>query len=166
MHTYTYAHTLTHRRTHTHTHTHQAGSSAPSPLLYSLYGVVEHSGSMQGGHYIAYIRQRTPPTVPPASSTTATGPETRNVDQSPAAPGSHDGKPKESCRQTNPECSTIGKGGASACAPDSKCTLNFDLSSTKGQWYHVSDSHVRAATESEVMKSQAYLLFYEQLPLI
>ena len=41
---------------------------------------------------------------------------------------------------------------------------NFDLSSTTGHWYYVSDSHVRTAAESEVLKSQAYLLFYERLP--
>ena len=41
---------------------------------------------------------------------------------------------------------------------------NFDLSSITGHWYYVSDSHVRTAAESEVLKSQAYLLFYERLP--
>ncbi|XP_065154428.1 ubiquitin carboxyl-terminal hydrolase 45 isoform X3 [Paramisgurnus dabryanus] len=29
-------------------------------VLYSLYGIVEHSGSMRGGHYAAYVRVRTP----------------------------------------------------------------------------------------------------------
>lgn len=29
-------------------------------VLYSLYGIVEHSGSMRGGHYTAYVRVRTP----------------------------------------------------------------------------------------------------------
>lgn len=27
-------------------------------VLYSLYGVVEHSGSMLGGHYVAYVKVR------------------------------------------------------------------------------------------------------------
>lgn len=27
-------------------------------LIYSLYGVVEHSGSMYGGHYVAYVKVR------------------------------------------------------------------------------------------------------------
>ena len=40
----------------------------------------------------------------------------------------------------------------------------FDLSSIDGQWYHISDTHIRTATDTEVHKSQAYLLFYEQLP--
>ncbi|CAH2005134.1 unnamed protein product [Acanthoscelides obtectus] len=29
-------------------------------VLYSLYGVVEHSGSMHGGHYVSYIKVRQP----------------------------------------------------------------------------------------------------------
>lgn len=29
-------------------------------VLYSLYGVVEHSGSIHGGHYVAYIKVRAP----------------------------------------------------------------------------------------------------------
>ncbi|XP_075718313.1 ubiquitin carboxyl-terminal hydrolase 45 isoform X2 [Rhinoderma darwinii] len=29
-------------------------------VLYSLYGVVEHSGSMKGGHYVAYVKIRIP----------------------------------------------------------------------------------------------------------
>uniref|UniRef100_A0A8D1QHN7 Ubiquitin carboxyl-terminal hydrolase n=1 Tax=Sus scrofa TaxID=9823 RepID=A0A8D1QHN7_PIG len=29
-------------------------------VLYGLYGVVEHSGSMRGGHYTAYVKVRTP----------------------------------------------------------------------------------------------------------
>ena len=26
------------------------------PKLYSLYGVVEHSGTLHGGHYVAYVK--------------------------------------------------------------------------------------------------------------
>lgn len=29
-------------------------------VLYSLYGIVEHSGSMRGGHYVAYVKIRMP----------------------------------------------------------------------------------------------------------
>uniref|UniRef100_A0A8C6D0Y1 ubiquitinyl hydrolase 1 n=1 Tax=Moschus moschiferus TaxID=68415 RepID=A0A8C6D0Y1_MOSMO len=31
-----------------------------SKVLYGLYGVVEHSGSMRGGHYTAYVKVRAP----------------------------------------------------------------------------------------------------------
>ena len=41
---------------------------------------------------------------------------------------------------------------------------NFDLSSTEGQWYHISDSHVKLTSEPHVLNSEAYLLFYERLP--
>lgn len=40
----------------------------------------------------------------------------------------------------------------------------FDMSGADGQWFYVSDSHVTRTSPDEVMRSQAYLLFYELLP--
>ncbi|KAM9316627.1 ubiquitin carboxyl-terminal hydrolase 45 [Gastrophryne carolinensis] len=37
-------------------------------VLYSLYGIVEHSGSMKGGHYVAYVKIRTPSKRPGAQT--------------------------------------------------------------------------------------------------
>uniref|UniRef100_A0A7N6AIE7 Ubiquitin carboxyl-terminal hydrolase n=1 Tax=Anabas testudineus TaxID=64144 RepID=A0A7N6AIE7_ANATE len=34
--------------------------AAEERVLYSLYGIVEHSGSMRGGHYAAYVKVRPP----------------------------------------------------------------------------------------------------------
>lgn len=34
--------------------------TAGEGVLYSLYGIVEHSGSMRGGHYTAYVKVRAP----------------------------------------------------------------------------------------------------------
>ncbi|CAL9705306.1 unnamed protein product [Knipowitschia caucasica] len=34
--------------------------AASERVLYSLYGIVEHSGSMRGGHYTAYVKVRSP----------------------------------------------------------------------------------------------------------
>ncbi|XP_016007480.2 ubiquitin carboxyl-terminal hydrolase 45 isoform X1 [Rousettus aegyptiacus] len=34
--------------------------NAGEKVLYGLYGIVEHSGSMRGGHYTAYVKVRTP----------------------------------------------------------------------------------------------------------
>jgi len=31
---------------------------ADSRILYNLYGIVEHSGSMSRGHYTAFVKQR------------------------------------------------------------------------------------------------------------
>lgn len=64
--------------------------------------------------------------------------------------------------ETTGETASIHAEGASSF--DSSHSV-FDLSSSEGQWYHISDTHVRTATESEVLKCQAYLLFYERLPL-
>lgn len=115
-------------------------------LLYSLYGVVEHSGGMQGGHYTAYVRTRNPikDQVKKIVSQQEISQELQHSNSSPKHGGT--GEPSKA---------TAGKVTGS----------EFDLSSTKGQWYHISDSRVRTAMESEVLKSQAYLLFYEQLPL-
>lgn len=33
----------------------------------------------------------------------------------------------------------------------------------KGKWYYISDSYVKDVDESEVLKTQAYLLFYERI---
>ncbi|PIN17945.1 Ubiquitin-specific protease [Handroanthus impetiginosus] len=63
-------------------------------FTYRLVGVVEHSGTMRGGHYVAYVRG------------------TKN-------------------------------GGDSV-------------------WYHVSDAHVREASLEEVLRCEAYILFYEE----
>ncbi|KAJ8256691.1 hypothetical protein COCON_G00188430 [Conger conger] len=48
-----------------------------SRVLYSLYGIVEHSGTMRSGHYVAYVKAR--PSTPPTSALngpTAQGEET------------------------------------------------------------------------------------------
>lgn len=70
---------------------------------YSLVGVVEHSGTMRGGHYIAYVR----------------GGEKR-------------------------------KG-------------TTDIDHVGSQWYYVSDQHVRQASIKEVLRCEAYILFYEKV---
>ena len=121
-------------------------------LLYSLYGVVEHSGGMQGGHYTAYVRTRTP--IKLNTNRTAANTKDQVI-------------PKEEQRLPE-ECQLDGAIGE--VASESGASLlggsDFDVTSSAGQWYYVSDSRVRTATESEVLKSQAYLLFYEQLPLL
>ncbi|KAL2084828.1 hypothetical protein ACEWY4_020346 [Coilia grayii] len=83
-------------------------------VLYSLYGIVEHSGSMRGGHYTAYVKVRNP---------------LRRAESRRNHPGARE---------------------ASA--------------SSQGQWVYVSDTSVQTVPESRVLNSQAYLLFYEELP--
>ena len=119
--------------------------------------MVEHSGGMHGGHYTAYVRVRTPP-CNPASTTSkhdinsSTDPSERTVHSD------KDMTPQISSPSLELVC------GNTDVADESETGTSFDLSSTKGHWYYISDSHVRTATESEVLKSQAYILFYERLP--
>ncbi|PHT48817.1 Ubiquitin carboxyl-terminal hydrolase 2 [Capsicum baccatum] len=68
---------------------------------YQLIGVVIHSGTMRGGHYVAYVR----------------------------------GGPKIAGKDKNAE----------------------DFA-----WYYASDSHVREVSLEEVLRSDAYILFYEE----
>ncbi|XP_010790509.1 ubiquitin carboxyl-terminal hydrolase 16 isoform X1 [Notothenia coriiceps] len=77
-------------------------------ILYSLYGIVEHSGTMRSGHYTAYVKAR-------------------------------------------PECPKLSSNG---------CTAE---DSTRGSWFHVSDTSVQPVSESKVQGCQAYLLFYERI---
>ena len=185
--------------THTHTHTHtQSECDSKGRMLYSLYGIVEHSGSMHGGHYIAYVRVR-----PPLNTALSLGTKlpnktnkesmdtnnqtiaatkgsgdpdkeseevTKDSDKKQASPNSvktnNPAQGSSSMTSNNVPCTASASVGACKSSGATDCTLNFDLSSTKGQWYYISDSHVRTATENEVLKSQAYLLFYERLPLV
>nr|CAD1839110.1 unnamed protein product [Ananas comosus var. bracteatus] len=70
--------------------------------IYRLVGAVEHSGSMGGGHYVAYVR----------------GDKIQ------------------------------GKSHRAVGSPS---------------WFYASDAHVREVSFSEVLKSEAYILFYERL---
>ncbi|XP_077226808.1 ubiquitin-specific protease 2 [Tasmannia lanceolata] len=69
---------------------------------YRLVGVVEHSGTMRGGHYVAYVR----------------GEESREKTQNMG--GSH-------------------------------------------SWFYTSDAHVREVSLTDVLQSEAYILFYEKV---
>lgn len=104
-------------------------------LLYSLYGIVEHMGTLHGGHYVAYVKVRAPlkPDDPrwsflPKRGVEALSEETTN----------------QNYRITN---------GAVGGTPEPP----------PGKWYYVSDSRVVEAKEESVLRSQAYLLFYERI---
>ncbi|XP_073928954.1 ubiquitin carboxyl-terminal hydrolase 16 isoform X1 [Castor canadensis] len=84
-------------------------------VLYCLYGVVEHSGTMRSGHYTAYAKART----------------------------------------TNSHLSNLVLHGG--------IPQDCEMESTKGQWFHISDTHVQAVPTTKVLNSQAYLLFYERI---
>ncbi|XP_069700013.1 ubiquitin carboxyl-terminal hydrolase 16/45 isoform X2 [Periplaneta americana] len=100
-------------------------------VQYALYGVVEHSGTLHGGHYVAYVKVRSP---------------LKNNDPRwlflPPDPQS----PKRGMEKDE---GGIAVGGSAEPPP--------------GKWYFVSDSRVVEVGEERVLRSQAYLLFYERI---
>ncbi|XP_015921303.2 ubiquitin carboxyl-terminal hydrolase 16 isoform X2 [Parasteatoda tepidariorum] len=110
-------------------------SSVKDEILYSLYGVVEHSGRMSSGHYTAYVK-----------ATKRTLNETFMCHL-----------PLAQCdlEQLLQKFSKI----------NTEKTVHSDTprSSIDCRWYYVSDAHVREVDEAQVMKCQAYLLFYERI---
>lgn len=113
-------------------------------LLYSLYGVVEHSGGMHGGHYVAYVKVRQP--VKAGDPKWWFLPKSGNT--LPVNAGSGDGDADSESELSGYES---GEGPTSAAE------------STPGKWYYVSDSMVSEVTEDKVLRAQAYLLFYERI---
>ncbi|XP_050390725.2 ubiquitin carboxyl-terminal hydrolase 45 [Patella vulgata] len=109
-------------------------------VLYSLYGVVEHSGRLSGGHYTAFVKVRP------------------NLNAVVSYIQPHYSFPKEYIHRyversingpKSPETDISEKAIESLIPP--------------GKWYHISDSHVHEVPESSVLHAQAYLLFYERI---
>ncbi|XP_014210405.1 ubiquitin carboxyl-terminal hydrolase 16 isoform X2 [Copidosoma floridanum] len=109
------------------------------PRIYSLYGIVEHSGTMYGGHYVAYVKSRAP--LKPDDPRWAFLPSKDGFEN------------KDDSSESNSELENDEASGA-------------DISKIEpppGRWYYVSDSRVSEVDEKTVLSSEAYLLFYERI---
>ncbi|XP_061193620.1 ubiquitin carboxyl-terminal hydrolase 16-like isoform X2 [Saccostrea echinata] len=107
-------------------------------ILYALYGVVEHSGRLNAGHYTAYVKVR--PNIGITGDFVNSG-----------APSIND------CIKRYPE-----QQNSTASLEEQEESL-VDRLVPPGRWYHISDSRVSETTESTVQRAQAYLLFYERI---
>ncbi|XP_076244105.1 ubiquitin specific protease 16/45 isoform X2 [Calliopsis andreniformis] len=107
--------------------------------MYALYGIVEHSGTIYGGHYVAYVKSRVPlaSNDPRWSFLPSKGDKHKDDDSS------------SSCSESDTE----------EAAANSSSTVE----PPPGKWYYVSDSRVSEVDETTVLQSQAYLLFYERI---
>ncbi|KAG4068319.1 hypothetical protein HA402_007839 [Bradysia odoriphaga] len=141
-------------------------------LLYSLYGIVEHSGGMHGGHYTAYVKVRaklTPddprwqflPQGCKAEMQQKSEEQTEKVERnenksrnSHARHYDHDDSDDSVSSNSSFDHCEGAVGGTDD--PD-------DVAPPPGKWYYVSDSHVQEASEDRVLNAQAYLLFYERI---
>jgi len=118
-------------------------------VLYSLYGVVEHSGRLQGGHYTAFVKVRAANSIVKDPSKFYSPPVSKASDV-PKFFEEIEGKFK------NNEIIVAQDDG------EEETNNNLTLSQPR-RWYHVSDSSVSEVSEEKVLKSQAYLLFYERI---
>ncbi|XP_018403613.1 PREDICTED: ubiquitin carboxyl-terminal hydrolase 16 [Cyphomyrmex costatus] len=105
--------------------------------LYALYGVVEHSGTVHGGHYVAYVKTRLP--------LSPNDPRWKFL-------------PKDKDPKANNESSSSDSDEEE---PSAKAISIVEP--PPGRWYYVSDSRVSEVDENTVLQSQAYLLFYERI---
>jgi PREDICTED: similar to CG4165-PA len=106
-------------------------------MIYDLYAVVEHSGSIRSGHYTAYIKLRKA------------------------------GKSLQKFIRLSPFVTSIEEIVESIDYNnfnDFDHTFNGEEESKEeGKWFYISDSQVAASDVFSVLHSQAYLLFYERI---
>jgi len=111
-------------------------SADQKQVLYSLYGVIEHSGRLSNGHYTAFVKVR------PVSSQSLT----------------------KFLQQLSMQTDDLNRLRDQVTQVRSAQVTNEQLpSSTEGVWYHVSDTQVMPVTEEKVLRAQAFLLFYERI---
>jgi len=145
-------------------------------VLYSLYGVVEHSGSLRGGHYVAYVKTRSsgsPYQVEyfiwigyialaffPQDLSTFFNPPLARASDVPSFLEEVDRK----LRRNKAVIKDKEEEEVEDTVNNNKLMVEKELNDgNKGRWFHVSDSAVQEVQEDKVLKAQAYLLFYERI---
>ncbi|XP_055910478.1 ubiquitin carboxyl-terminal hydrolase 16 isoform X2 [Eupeodes corollae] len=143
-------------------------------LVYALYGIVEHSGGMYGGHYTAYVKVR--PQLKPddrrwkfipqgsKAELDQADEQLEKLEELLAKEKARDLRMKAndsddfstSCSSSEPEVENDEEPEPSPCEEP-------NITPPPGKWYYVSDSRVQEATEQQVLTAQAYLLFYERI---
>ncbi|XP_017887845.1 ubiquitin carboxyl-terminal hydrolase 16 isoform X2 [Ceratina calcarata] len=115
------------------------------PRIYALYGVVEHSGTIHGGHYVAYVKSRLP--LAPDDPRWSFLPSKDENEASTPESGEETRRKEEDEEETD---EAIGDNSVKIEPPP-------------GKWYYISDSQVTEVDEATVLRRQAYLLFYERI---
>ncbi|XP_036319948.1 LOW QUALITY PROTEIN: ubiquitin carboxyl-terminal hydrolase 45 [Rhagoletis pomonella] len=154
-------------------------------LLYALYGIVEHSGGMYGGHYTAYVKVR--PKLPCGDKRWNFLPQgsKAELDQDDEqrkkleellakekarelrmkAANDSDDFSNSDCSSTSSSDPDEADGGDATAASGAYGGEDEarDVQVPMGKWYYVSDSRVQEVNEEAVLRAQAYLLFYERI---
>ncbi|XP_065565333.1 ubiquitin carboxyl-terminal hydrolase 16/45-like isoform X2 [Artemia franciscana] len=131
-------------------------SSNQNHILYSLYGVVEHSGRLDSGHYTACVKVR-PMDGDPKQFLRTMSCSTSDIDTL-----------IESMTDERPQTPDLLKElpsdfGRSSSEFSESDLDNLGIKIPSSKWYYVSDTQVNSVDIDRVLKSQAYLLFYERI---
>jgi ubiquitin carboxyl-terminal hydrolase 16/45 len=153
-------------------------------IIYSLYAIVEHSGSLRSGHYKAYVRcndkdsenlkkfLRLKPYVPKVTDLM----ELITLDDIEKSEDNEVLNEMLTNMNLKDESSTQMNGNinenlnedfnfdsSNSTNADAKNKIKEELiRATKGNWFHLNDSNVTQVQLKNVLKAQAYLLFYER----
>jgi len=117
-------------------------------VMYRLYGVVEHSGRLSGGHYTAFVKVRVTDKAE-LSKKFFSPPATKAGD----VPRLLEEIERKFTRLSEKNDRRHGKKEEEEENPPKP---------QPRRWYHVSDSSVNEVSEEKVLKAQAYILFYER----
>lgn len=149
-------------------------------LPYSLYGIVEHSGTMHGGHYVAYVkvRQRFDIDDPRwhfiptglrhefLTEKEKTQPDITSDTDSEISSDSDSCSVTSSASSDGEDGDAAGAGAIGGIQSSPRTSLPPLPPPLPGKWYYISDSRVSAVSEAEVLNTQAYLLFYERIDVV
>jgi len=115
-------------------------------IMYDLLGVVQHTGSINGGHYIAYVK------YPPHNN------------KHHAETGDQEGAEDNLVKSAD---SGYGGSGNYYSAKSQhhyhsvQVTGHLESGTASGDcWFYASDSYIELARKDDVKESQAYLLLY------
>ena len=125
---------------------------------YDLYGVVEHSGSLQGGHYVAYVKYKNAKDRVGEADGVKSGYSnaTRAAEKYgywTEEPSSGDGGFSSMTKGAEQYGQAVAELGYQS---DNVNKFDEDI------WCYTSDSYVNVVSKEAVYNSQAYLLLYAQ----
>ena len=139
-------------------------------ILYGLRGIVDHTGWMVAGHYVAYVNiadWNMPSKIPSKDITKSSIVEDR-FKKTPSTTPLMD--TASALKNVGNKITLASENNVCPLQlqPTSPLTPHSHLKHVEPteDWYYISDSYISKTNHNNVFSSQAYILFYERLPLV